>query len=91
MKAQPWSILDAFDDIDDVTDSITKLYLSVWNAHALLKKRPVLKRPQPWMNPDIVDLMNLDIVDLIRLRNLLYNKHCVMKTDESWVSYKMQK
>ena len=29
MKAQPWSILDAFDDIDNVIDSFTKLYLNV--------------------------------------------------------------
>jgi hypothetical protein len=40
MKEQPWSVLDAFDEIDDVIDVFTKLYLDVWNTHAPLKKRP---------------------------------------------------
>jgi hypothetical protein len=29
MRTQPWCVLDAFDDIDDMTDAFNKLYLDV--------------------------------------------------------------
>ena len=37
----PWSMLDTFDDIDDVVYNFNSMLLNVWDRHAPIKSRPM--------------------------------------------------
>lgn len=83
MRTQPWCVLDAFDDTDDMTDAFNNFYLDIWDTQAPLKKRPAPKQHQPWMT--------MDILTLLRSRSRLYKKCCASRTDDAWNAYKVKR
>jgi hypothetical protein len=85
LKQLPWSILDQFDDIDDITDTFNRLVLSVWDDHAPLKTKPAPKEKhnQPWMT--------YEIHNLTRQRDALYYKARYTKSENDWITYKTQR
>ena len=82
IQTQPWLLLHAFDDIDDVVDIFYDLYRTAWDKFAPIKTKPVPKQHQQWMTRQIMELM--------RERDKSYRKFCLNKTDENWIIYKGQ-
>ena len=83
IQAQPWSLLHAFDDVDDVVDTFYDLYRTAWDKFAPIKTKSAPKQHQQWMTHQITELM--------RERNKSYRKFCLNKTDENWIIYKGQR
>ena len=75
IQAQPWSLLHAFDDLDDVVDTFYDLYRTAWDKFAPIKTKPAPKQHQQWMTHQITELM--------RERDRSYRKFCLNKTDEN--------
>ena len=75
IQAQLWSLLHAFDDVDDVVDTFYDLYRTAWDKFALIKTKPTPKQHQQWMTHQITESM--------REQDKLYRKFCLNKTDEN--------
>ena len=70
LSNQNWSSLTAYDDPDECTDLFIKLFSSILQKHAPLKRKRVKKVTQPnWFNPDILQA--------IKQRNYYHKKQNV--------------
>lgn len=59
LESQPWSVLDMFDDPDDVLDFFLKVFLDVMDKHLPKKERRVKYKQQPdWFNQEIADAIS---------------------------------
>ena len=37
LRSAPYSVIIAFDDVNDVLSAFEKLFIDIWDAHALVK------------------------------------------------------
>ena len=81
LNVQPWSVLVAFDNVDNIADTFTKLYIDIFNKHAPLKTKLTHKRHQPWIS--------CDILGILRHLDKLYYNFRPKKTDATWIAYKV--
>ena len=55
----PWEeALSSSANVDDMVQVFNEHYLGVWNRHAPVITRRLRKRPTPWMNSDVLDLLH---------------------------------
>ncbi|MEW8544961.1 MAG: reverse transcriptase family protein, partial [Candidatus Thiodiazotropha sp.] len=56
LQAVPWDVIQCFDDINDILEAWTDLFLEVVDRNVPLKQHRVKRRNQPdWITPDILD------------------------------------
>ena len=54
----PWSLIETFDDVNDMWSTWKHLFMDVVNNHASIKKkRRRQKHNIPWMNTQIINLI----------------------------------
>ena len=56
--ACPWDVMDIFDNIDDMTDYFTSLYLDTCKQYIPFKKLTVCPQDKPWITKEIKKKLN---------------------------------
>ena len=80
MENAPWSIVNAFDDIDDATRAFETFYKDIVRAHMPERKVNIRSKSLPWITSDIRKLMNK--------RYKLLKEAKETKKEETWREYK---
>ena len=57
MEYVPFHIADIFDDFNDQVDVLNKLFLDTLSEHAPVKRIKIKSRPNPFITPEIKQLM----------------------------------
>ena len=64
MASAPWSVVEIFDDIDDMTWAWETLYKNILNEHLTERKAKIRSKSLPWMNSHIRKTMNKRFIAL---------------------------
>ena len=75
-----FSILSTFDNLDEPLDTFNKLFSSVIDENAPLKRVKTTKPPAPWMK-------DLQVNELQKERNQLRDKAHQNRTTEVWTEF----
>ena len=78
VSSAPWSLIQAFEDINDILSNFNSIFLSIWDKHAPIKKRYLQLLQQPWMKGDIIKLL--------RSRDILFRRFLHSRKDALWLS-----
>ena len=66
LKQVPWSLVDSFDDVDDMCSAWESLMKSSIDQHFPLKRKRIRNKTHPWLDNTILKLM--------RTRNQVHKK-----------------
>ena len=58
LSLAPWSVIDIFDDIDNMLDYFNQTFLQVLNDNAPLRRVRIKKKRSPWVMREIPDQMD---------------------------------
>ena len=76
----PWQVLETFDDLDDVVEAWSRLFLEVLNQHAPVREVRVRAKSLPWIDDELRVLM--------RQRNWLHKKAIKSGDNDLWDIYR---
>ena len=83
LSSAPWSVMDAFDDIDDKVYFFKSLFLNTLNRHVPLKTIRIKKHCAPWISKPIRDKMDK--------RNKLLKNYRKFRCPQVWQKLKTQR
>ena len=76
----PWSVLDVFNDMDNVVYNYNSMLLNVWDRRAPVKSRPVSSTSHPWITSDVNDML--------LFCGAFFQKFMQSKSTDMWLTYK---
>ncbi|CAB4040195.1 Hypothetical predicted protein, partial [Paramuricea clavata] len=76
----PWSIIDAFDDVEDKLQAFNSLFIDILDKHAPIKTFKIRGRPNPCVTENIRELM--------KTRDRWRKRAKETNDPEAWIEYK---
>lgn len=83
LSAIPWNSAFVYDDIDNIWNHWSKLYIDIVDKHASILKKRVRVKQLPWIN--------VKIKKETRRRSKLYILYRHNRNDETWSDYRVQR
>ena len=80
MQQAPWSVIETFDDVDDMSSAWDLLMKSLIEQHFPLRRKRIQKQTHPWLNGEVLRLM--------RARDQVHKKAVKSGLTCDWKEYK---